>query len=207
MTKEILFIYIGVWSSLAIIIPMGFLIAYCFDRRRHEAPLSPKRLKARMNEIARNTRNRTVKKKDIKQKSSRIRGIGIGMGIGNESIHSTLSIETDVSSSANICHICLDEFQPGDIVSSSKRSKDCIHLFHKDCVKAWLIGHDDCPVCRNVFLVPGEKKLGKNKSRAAAAAAAAGAVTTNDEGQEWQPQAQDIESQWQHQGRLSAVRH
>ena len=38
-------------------------------------------------------------------------------------------------------------------MSSSKNEK-CPHMFHESCIVDWLlIPHNDCPVCRNDFLV------------------------------------------------------
>ncbi len=80
------------------------------------------------------------------------------------SFHSTISLDTNVSGSANCCHICLEDFKPGDHVSSSK-SKSCRHMFHKDCINAWLITHNDCPVCRNEFLTTvNEDEIGQEAS-------------------------------------------
>ena len=70
-----------------------------------------------------------------------------------DSICSRLSIDTNESGSGNCCHICLDEFRPGDIVSQSKNPL-CTHTFHEACIAEWLmVPHDSCPVCRNAFLV------------------------------------------------------
>jgi len=66
---------------------------------------------------------------------------------------SRLSIDTNESGSGNCCHICLDEFRPGDIVSQSKNPL-CTHTFHEACITEWLmVPHDSCPVCRNAFLI------------------------------------------------------
>lgn len=70
-----------------------------------------------------------------------------------DSICSRLSIDTNESGSANSCHICLDEFRTGDIVSQSKNPQ-CTHTFHEACIAEWLmVPHDSCPVCRNAFLI------------------------------------------------------
>jgi len=70
-----------------------------------------------------------------------------------DSICSRLSIDTNESGSANCCHICLDEFKAGDIVSQSKNPQ-CTHTFHEACIAKWLmVPHDSCPVCRNAFLI------------------------------------------------------
>lgn len=53
------------------------------------------------------------------------------------------------------CVICLDAFQVGDVVSWSRFSEDCYHVFHADCIGPWLEGkrQDECPSCRNRLLL------------------------------------------------------
>ncbi|KAL3764048.1 hypothetical protein ACHAW5_003997 [Stephanodiscus triporus] len=71
------------------------------------------------------------------------------------------------------CSICLDQFSPGDEIawakdgdppppsssSSSSSSSSapaafadnnvgCDHIFHRGCLVAWLMNHDECPLCR-----------------------------------------------------------
>lgn len=60
------------------------------------------------------------------------------------------------------CSICLNQYLPSDVVawakdvvdaSSSKYDgnlspKSCGHIFHKECLVAWLQEHDECPLCR-----------------------------------------------------------
>ena len=50
------------------------------------------------------------------------------------------------------CSICLDEYQVGDEVCWSK-NQVCVHIHHLDCMLAWLQDHDDCPLCREVFVL------------------------------------------------------
>jgi len=51
----------------------------------------------------------------------------------------------DESTDANVCPICLCEYEMGDMLVVSKY---CTHAFHKDCILEWLENHDDCPLCR-----------------------------------------------------------
>ena len=62
------------------------------------------------------------------------------------------------------CSICLDHFEPEDEVAWAKDGGDpgepgstsvssidagCDHIYHRECLVAWLLaGHDDCPLCR-----------------------------------------------------------
>mmetsp|Transcript_7185 Transcript_7185/g.14429 ORF Transcript_7185/g.14429 Transcript_7185/m.14429 type:complete len:283 (+) Transcript_7185:65-913(+) len=67
------------------------------------------------------------------------------------------------------CSICLDHFSPNDTIAwakdggdntgnigyystynntSNNPSQACDHIFHEDCLIAWLQQHDECPLCR-----------------------------------------------------------
>jgi hypothetical protein len=52
------------------------------------------------------------------------------------------------------CSICLDAYQPGDVLCWSKNEL-CNHLYHKECILGWAVqnNHDTCPLCRNNLLV------------------------------------------------------
>jgi len=54
--------------------------------------------------------------------------------------------------SSNMCSICLDHYEDGDEVCSSRN--DCGHGFHLECIMGWLLHNEDCPLCRSQFLVP-----------------------------------------------------
>lgn len=43
------------------------------------------------------------------------------------------------------CAVCLDEFTDEEII---KLLPKCDHVFHLDCIDAWLRSHITCPVCR-----------------------------------------------------------
>eukprot|EP00980_Cylindrotheca_fusiformis_P003416 scaffold763_cov98-Cylindrotheca_fusiformis.AAC.1 len=45
------------------------------------------------------------------------------------------------------CSICLELYKAGDTICVSK-SPDCDHVFHEECISAWLSTHDHCPLCR-----------------------------------------------------------
>lgn len=47
------------------------------------------------------------------------------------------------------CPICLNEFRNGEYVAWSS---SCIHLFHKECIYAWLLRNTACPMCRIPYL-------------------------------------------------------
>jgi hypothetical protein len=51
------------------------------------------------------------------------------------------------------CAICLSPFKSQQLVCESNNSL-CRHIFHKDCMVDWLMkNHDDCPMCREVYLI------------------------------------------------------
>eukprot|EP00730_Choanoeca_flexa_P000152 TRINITY_DN10069_c0_g1_i4.p1 TRINITY_DN10069_c0_g1~~TRINITY_DN10069_c0_g1_i4.p1 ORF type:complete len:453 (+),score=119.88 TRINITY_DN10069_c0_g1_i4:130-1488(+) len=55
------------------------------------------------------------------------------------------------------CAVCLEDLIAGDIC----RRLPCKHLFHKECIDPWLIGHATCPLCkydivRGHFNLPAE---------------------------------------------------
>ena len=53
----------------------------------------------------------------------------------------------------NVCPICLETFHVGDEVSWSKLQHcECEHVFHYECILPWaVLGHVQCPVCREEF--------------------------------------------------------
>jgi Ring finger domain len=49
------------------------------------------------------------------------------------------------------CSICMEQFEKDDIVSWSPTTT-CLHVFHHECIKEWLLYHDNCPYCRVTVL-------------------------------------------------------
>jgi hypothetical protein len=60
------------------------------------------------------------------------------------------------------CVVCLADFEADDQVSCSKnffnKNASCKHIFHSSCLRAWLIKHVSCPVCRH-RMVPDPETL------------------------------------------------
>lgn len=54
------------------------------------------------------------------------------------------------------CGICLCNFEKGEEICWSPNSQ-CKHTYHKECAFEWLMKHNDCPICRNDFLVLSDK--------------------------------------------------
>ncbi|KAI3809292.1 hypothetical protein L1987_25263 [Smallanthus sonchifolius] len=51
----------------------------------------------------------------------------------------------DATTDANGCSICLEDYEPADVV---RFFPECGHLFHVRCIDTWLKAHPTCPVCR-----------------------------------------------------------
>ncbi|KAL4573328.1 hypothetical protein LXL04_020129 [Taraxacum kok-saghyz] len=45
------------------------------------------------------------------------------------------------------CAVCLDDFEPGEIVTLTP----CRHMFHENCIVPWVTSNGQCPVCRFVI--------------------------------------------------------
>ena len=53
--------------------------------------------------------------------------------------------ESELVNGPSSCPICLEPYR----VEDRRISLPCLHLFHSQCVKSWLVGgKDECPVCR-----------------------------------------------------------
>ncbi|XWS40322.1 hypothetical protein CRYUN_Cryun18bG0130800 [Craigia yunnanensis] len=61
-----------------------------------------------------------------------------------EALPTVKIIETHLINSSH-CPICKDEFEVG----GEARELPCTHLYHSDCIVAWLSIHNTCPVCRH----------------------------------------------------------
>jgi E3 ubiquitin-protein ligase ATL6/9/15/31/42/55 len=59
-----------------------------------------------------------------------------------------------IGKSALECAVCLNEFEDHETLRLIPK---CDHVFHPDCIDAWLGSHTTCPVCRaNLVPQPGE---------------------------------------------------
>ncbi|KAM3219041.1 E3 ubiquitin-protein ligase ATL6-like [Capsicum annuum] len=55
------------------------------------------------------------------------------------------------------CAVCLNEFEDDETLRLIPK---CDHVFHPECIDAWLQSHDTCPVCRaNLKPQPGESPV------------------------------------------------
>jgi Ring finger domain len=56
------------------------------------------------------------------------------------------------SSSRPSCAICLKDYVLNDRICWSQNRR-CCHHFHRECVEEWLMRHDQCPFCRETYVV------------------------------------------------------
>ncbi|CAB9526903.1 Zinc finger, C3HC4 type (RING finger) [Seminavis robusta] len=49
------------------------------------------------------------------------------------------------------CPVCMEAFVVEDVVSWSSY-ESCSHVYHHQCIKEWLLRHNNCPFCREIFL-------------------------------------------------------
>ncbi|KAE8709843.1 transcription factor bHLH96-like [Hibiscus syriacus] len=54
------------------------------------------------------------------------------------------------------CAICLNEFEDEETLRLIPR---CSHLFHHDCIDAWLYAHSTCPVCRTDLVLKSNETI------------------------------------------------
>jgi hypothetical protein len=53
----------------------------------------------------------------------------------------------------------LCDYHDKDLVSRSKNSGECSHMFHSACLQLWLSKHTSCPVCRYEMVPPMQDTL------------------------------------------------
>ncbi len=71
------------------------------------------------------------------------------MGVQMET--SDMDSGTNSTDTENLCSVCLEPFLEGEEVAWS-RQLTCNHCFHSSCLITWLMKHEDCPVCRAIFM-------------------------------------------------------
>ncbi|GKU94758.1 hypothetical protein SLEP1_g8204 [Rubroshorea leprosula] len=71
-------------------------------------------------------------------------------GLTEDTIMAHLTRETHHPAAAGaeehrVCSICQDEYAEGDLLGKL----DCMHDYHFDCIKQWLLRKNSCPMCRH----------------------------------------------------------
>ncbi|EPY35313.1 hypothetical protein AGDE_07471 [Angomonas deanei] len=46
------------------------------------------------------------------------------------------------------CAVCLSEWTTADTSETCCQLSPCRHVFHKDCIKQWLLANKQCPLCK-----------------------------------------------------------
>jgi len=66
----------------------------------------------------------------------------------------------------DVCPICLEEFNVGETVMFS-RSMSCTHVFHKECLMAWLMEQreNECPSCRAALVCSHDDENDNDESK------------------------------------------
>uniref|UniRef100_A0A453RL31 RING-type E3 ubiquitin transferase n=1 Tax=Aegilops tauschii subsp. strangulata TaxID=200361 RepID=A0A453RL31_AEGTS len=57
-------------------------------------------------------------------------------------------LQAPQAQAASECAVCLSEFQEGERL---RLLPPCLHLFHTDCIDAWLHATANCPLCRTAI--------------------------------------------------------
>mmetsp|Transcript_15079 Transcript_15079/g.22730 ORF Transcript_15079/g.22730 Transcript_15079/m.22730 type:complete len:490 (-) Transcript_15079:101-1570(-) len=80
---------------------------------------------------------------------------------GNNSSLTTITLSDIQQTYGDECNICLSTFQVGDRAAWSKHHfNGCVHVFHDECMKRWLLVRDGCPICRRLYLGEGTTTKG-----------------------------------------------
>jgi len=83
------------------------------------------------------------------------------------SIASTISSKSQKSMklyTTEKCFICLQDYKVGDKINWSPNNK-CIHSFHDACMFRWLMLNDECPLCREDYLLNSAEEGRMNEIR------------------------------------------
>jgi E3 ubiquitin-protein ligase synoviolin len=70
--------------------------------------------------------------------------------------------EEELEESGSTCIICRDDMK----VSTAKRLPGCGHVFHKSCLRDWLVQQQSCPTCRGDITAMQERQRQRDASAA-----------------------------------------
>ncbi|KAI3441660.1 RING-type domain-containing protein [Psidium guajava] len=74
------------------------------------------------------------------------KGLSLNCIQGLPEYHFQSSKMAKISDDALCCSICLQDFQEGE---TGRRLPKCGHIFHLECLDAWLVRQGSCPMCRD----------------------------------------------------------
>jgi hypothetical protein len=75
----------------------------------------------------------------------------------------------ELEENGRTCIICRDEMHVGDC----KRLPGCGHIFHKSCLREWLVQQQSCPTCRSDIAAMEAQEAARSQAANAAAGRAA----------------------------------
>uniref|UniRef100_A0A0D9UY86 RING-type E3 ubiquitin transferase n=1 Tax=Leersia perrieri TaxID=77586 RepID=A0A0D9UY86_9ORYZ len=98
------------------------------------------------------------------QEASSAAANGHGMSAAAISALPTFAYEAAAPAVAVDCAVCIGQVDAGEKV---RRLPKCSHLFHAECVDAWLRAHSTCPMCRAAVEGPATAAAAKKTSAGA----------------------------------------
>ncbi|KAG7370985.1 ring finger domain containing protein [Nitzschia inconspicua] len=140
------FISLVLWSILLATLSSVAMMRNEHDRKERERKLCQKRLDFVRHNI-RIKRIRMEKNRNDPDESIRTK-----QKSGNGCVtRGSTSDDSLVGEDFDSCSICLEDFKHGDEICESR---NCRHKFHmNDCMCRWLLGHDECPICRRDYIL------------------------------------------------------
>lgn len=85
----------------------------------------------------------------LQQLQSSTKGNGERSGAAN--FDEANDYDDDALDVSQQCAICLERFVHDEEICCS-HNRNCLHRFHRPCISAWLLKHEDCPCCRRNYL-------------------------------------------------------
>ena len=62
--------------------------------------------------------------------------------------HPQREVSMTMQENTKMCMICLSDFVRGERISQLKCHST--HIFHSECINAWQLRNNECPLCREV---------------------------------------------------------
>lgn len=87
------------------------------------------------------------------------------------------------------CAVCLSEFEDYDTLRLLPK---CNHVFHPDCIDAWLVSHTTCPVCRAKLTPDGEQREAAETAQPAESSTESNQDGSTSEQRDQQPDRQEV---------------